>query len=109
MRERKNIYVNAQRQTKPKVMESIRLNKKKMMEEDLSYTIRNIQQQLSANKTASCYDVLKNELQEQWEPIQQLHHEIMANTFNTEEHYLKSYWALKISGSHGGTVYQNPE
>ncbi|KAG5875509.1 hypothetical protein JTB14_036955 [Gonioctena quinquepunctata] len=49
------------------------------MEEDLSYTICNIQQQLSANKTASCYKFLKDELQEQWKPIQQLHHEIMAN------------------------------
>ncbi|KAG5866019.1 hypothetical protein JTB14_006404 [Gonioctena quinquepunctata] len=66
-----------------------------MIEEDLSYTIRNIQQQLSANKTASCYKFLKDELQEQWKPIQQLHHEIMANEPNIEVQYLKSQWALK--------------
>ncbi|KAG5899020.1 hypothetical protein JTB14_000047 [Gonioctena quinquepunctata] len=70
-----------------------------MMEEDLSYTIRNIHQQLSANKTASCYKFLKDELQEQWKPVQQLHHESMANAPNIEKHYLKSHRALKIQNN----------
>ncbi|KAG5861713.1 hypothetical protein JTB14_020954 [Gonioctena quinquepunctata] len=65
------------------------------MNEDLNYTIQNIQQQLSANRTASCYNFLKDEIQEQWKPIQQLHYEIIANAPNIEEHYLTSHWALK--------------
>ncbi|KAG5864184.1 hypothetical protein JTB14_000442 [Gonioctena quinquepunctata] len=64
------------------------------MEGYLNYMIRNIQQQLSANKTASC-NFLKDELQEQWKPLQQLHHKIMANASNIEEHHLKSYLALE--------------